>query len=64
MQIIPFLKSSVVRGTAQYMQKSLISRYREALLINRWPIMDPDELLEVERQQKIACLRPKNDKNF
>lgn len=64
MQIIPFLKSSVAPGIAQYMQKSPIKRYKEALLITKWPILDPDELLELERKQKIDRLRPKNGKNF
>lgn len=56
MQIIPFLKSSAAPGIAQYMQKSRLKRIKEALLVNKWPVLSPDEVDEANRRQLVARL--------
>lgn len=56
MQIIPFLKSSAAPGIAQYMRKSRLKRIKEALLVNKWPVLSPNEVDEANRRQLVAQL--------
>ena len=56
MQIIPFQKSSAAPGIAQYMQKSRLKRIKEALLVNKWPVLSPEELDMAYRRQLVAKL--------
>ena len=56
MQIIPFQKSSAAPGIAQYMRKSRLKRIKEALLVNKWPVLSPEELDMAYRRQLVAKL--------
>ena len=56
MRIIPFQKSAASPGTAQFKRKSRLKRFKEALLLNRWPIVSPSEQLEQERLEKVRKL--------
>lgn len=56
MRIIPFQKSAASPGIAQYKKKSRLMRFKEALLLNRWPVLSYSEQLEQERQAKLHKL--------
>ena len=53
MRIIPFQKSAASPGIAQFKRKSRLKRFKEALLLNRWPVLSYCEQLEEERLAKL-----------
>tara|TARA_R100000315_G_C5167986_1_gene96896 strand:+ start:358 stop:546 length:189 start_codon:yes stop_codon:yes gene_type:complete len=56
MRIIPFQKSAASPGIAQFKRKSRLKRFKEALLLNRWPVLSYYEQLEEERLAKLDKL--------
>ena len=38
--------------------KNFLERYKQALALNRWPVLTPEELRKAEQKKKLDRLKP------
>jgi|TARA_X000001388_G_C2209343_1_gene114509 hypothetical protein len=41
--------------------KNFLERYKQALALNRWPVLTPEELRKAEQKKKLDRLKPQEN---